>query len=93
MKGKRLLMLGVLLAGQALWQPPSIRKAARKGAVRLIQEALRLMDKGRYYAVLTKEEAEDLWAEVEFRHRMGRVDAIKPTEFKTKMNVKTKQAM
>ncbi len=67
MKGKGFLTMGLLLLGQTLWNQPEFRKITRRGAVLFIAQALTLMEKGQYLAVITKEEAADLWAEIEYR--------------------------
>ena len=67
MKGKGLLMMGLLVLGQTMWNQPEFRKITRRGAVLLITQALNLKEKGQYLAAITKEEAVDLWAEIEYR--------------------------
>ncbi len=86
--------MGALMAGQALLQNRTVRRVLRRGTVVLLKEAFLALEQGRYIVAIVKEEASDLWAEAEYRHRAGReADAATADESAPNPLVQSSKAM
>ena len=78
MRAKGWMVMGLMVVAQTLWQQPKLRSAAHKSAVILLKQALTALEQAQYLAAITREEAADLLAEVEFRHRQTTKGATIP---------------